>query len=298
MKPQRIKYQWFQDVPRHVTKREYNGYQLRIFGSVMLGMLAVLAAIASIFGLTLQPSQELAAVDSLSIADAVAFEGERRDLVKLEGFLVADNPPVMPDEDTRKVIRGRLKLVARGASDSGTDASNGPLKETLFEWEDNAAPVFLSDKEQQIPLAFDVVLLPMADESLGRQPKTIRAGESARTSQPVAIEYNDQRFPLTPEIWGEEDSVFTDLERQVLPYGEAVVVVAGLETTPTGNQLVDPLGDRLQVMIGTEETIRKQGEQTRVMAGFWAIPLGMGSFFLGRSARQLRQEFVERSNRP
>ena len=298
MNPQRMKYQWFQDVPRNVTKREYNGYQLRVFGSAMLGMLSALSAIASIFGLPLQTSQELSAVDSLSIVDAVAFEGDRLDLVKLEGFLVADHPPVMPDESTRKVIRGRLQLVARGSSDSGTDESNGPLKETLFEWEDNAAPVFLSDKELQLPLAFDVGILPMADESFGRQPKIVRAGESARTRRPVAIEYNDQRFPLTPELWGEEESVFTDLERQVLPYGESVVVVAGLESTPDGNQLVDPLGDRLQVMIGTEETIRQQGEQARVMAGFWAIPFGMGSFFLGRSARQLRQEFVERSNQP
>ena len=60
MKPQRMKYQWFQDVPRNVTKREYNGYQLRVFGAVGLGMMAVMTAIASLFGLTLQTSQDLA----------------------------------------------------------------------------------------------------------------------------------------------------------------------------------------------------------------------------------------------
>ena len=296
MKPQRMKYQWFQDVPRNVTKREYNGYQLRVFGAMMLGMSSGLSAIAAIFGLTLQTSNELAAVEALSVKEAIAFEGDRLDLVKVEGFLVADNPPVMPDEDTRKVIRGRLKLVARGDSTSGTDASNGPLTETLFEWEDSATPVFLSDKDHQIPLAFDLDILPMSDESFGRRAKTLDEGESARFSRPVAIEYNDQRFPLNPEIWGEEDSVFSDLEREVLPYGESVVIVAGLETTPEGPQLVDPLGDRLQVLIGNETEIRQQGEQARIMAGFWAIPLGAGCFLLSRSARRLRQEFVERSN--
>lgn len=298
MKPQRMKYQWFQDVPRNVTRREYGGYQLRVFGAVILGMLSVTSAIASVFGLTLQTSQELAEVESLSVVDAIAFEGDRIDLVKLEGFLVTDSAPVMPDEETRNVIRGRLKLVARGGSDSGTEDSSGPLQETLWEWNASAAPVFLSDKNHQIPLAFELGILPMKDESLGRSPNIIRDGTSARTSRPVAIEYNNQRFPLKPEIWGGQDSVFTDLEREVLPYGASVVIVAGLESTPEGHQLVDPLGDRLQVWMGTETEIRKQGEKARMMAGLWSIPLGVGSFFLGRAAMRLRQEFVERSNHP
>lgn len=300
MKPQRMKYQWFQDVPRNVTKQEYRGYTLRAFGAAMLGMMAALSAITSIFGLTLMVSNDLAEVDALSIADAIAFEGTadtpRLDLVKVEGFLVADNPPVMPDDDTRKVIRGRLKIVARGDSSSGTEDSNGPLTETLLDWEERAEPVFLSDQDRRIPLAFDLGLLPMQDESFGRSPKTVYEGASSRTSRPVAFEYNDQRLPLDPNIWGEEETVFDDVEREVLPYGQTVVVVAGLESTPEGNQLVDPLGDRLQVQIGSEQDIRKQGEQARTMAGFWVIPFGVGSFLLGRSAQRLRQEFVIRSN--
>ncbi len=52
------------------------------------------------------------------------------------------------------------------------------------------------------------------------------------------------------------ESVFKDFERETLPYGQSVVVVASLETTTGGNRLINPLGNRLQVLMGTEETIR------------------------------------------
>jgi hypothetical protein len=87
-----------------------------------------------------------------------------------------------------------------------------------------------------------------------------------------------------------------DVERAVLSQGASAVVVAGLEVTPDGNQLVDPLGDRLQVNLGTEAEIREQGQRTRVMFFILAIPAGIASFFLGRSALAMRREFVWMSN--
>ena len=167
---------------------------------------------------------------------------------------------------------------------------------TLFEWEDAADPVFLSDGDRRIPLAFDLAVLPMEKDLGDLSPRTIREGESARISRPIAVEYNDQLYPLPLERWGEIDSVYTDFERQVLPHGQSVVVVAGLERTTQGNQLIDPLGNRLKVLIGTEAEIRRQGQQLRSLFLILVIPLGFGSYIVGRSAQRLRQEFIERSN--
>lgn len=298
MGKKRIRYQWFRDIPRNVTRREYEQYQLRIFGAVASGAIAALMAISAVSGLTLQTSRELAQIESMSVEAAVDYDGsDRIDLLRLNGYLVTDTPLVMPDDDAQKVIRGRVKLVARADSDSDRTDSETPVRrETLFEWEEAAENVFLSDGERRIPLAFDLAILPMEDDSFGFSSQTLREGESSRISRPVAIEYADQVYALPLERWGEVDTVFKDFERETLPHGQSVVVVGGLETTPDGNRLIDPLGNRLQVLMGTEDEIRQEGQQARVLFLLLPIPLGFASFMLGRAAHQLRKEFVERSN--
>lgn len=292
MDKQRIRYQWFRDVPRNVTVQEYNQWHLRMFGAIGFGAMSIVMAIAVATGMTLTPTRELAAVKSISLADALSHKGDRLDLVKLEGFLIADQPLTMPDDPARKVIRGQIKLLARSSS----SGENEPIRETLYEWEDAATTVFLSDGDRQLPLAFDLAVIPMVAETKDFDPNIIRQGDSARTSKPVAVEYNDQVFKLAPETWGEIDSVFVDLERQVLPQGQAVVIVASLEPSSEGNRLNDPLGDRLKVMLGTETEIEQQGKMARRMFAFLCIPTGIASLLLGRSANRLHQEFVERSN--
>lgn len=303
----RVRYQWLRDIPRNVTFREYERFELRSFQAVSLGLTAAAMAIVSVLGLTLRPEQELTEFDAMSIAAAIEAGSDRPDPVKLEGYLVTDNPPAMPDDAARRVVRGRLQIAARGAAESGAggseeegleeENSEAPLRETLFLWEETAAPVFLSDGDRRIPLAFDLAILPMADEDASQSsPRVVRQGSSARTSRPVAIEYGDQVFPLDREVWGDAESVYIDLERQVLPQGQAVVVIAKVEATPQGNQLADPLGDRLQVVLGTEDEFRQQGQQLRLWFGLLSIPLGLASFMVGRSAYGLWQEFIERSH--
>ncbi|PZD70317.1 hypothetical protein C1752_14062 [Acaryochloris thomasi RCC1774] len=296
MGKKRMRYQWYQDVPRHVSRQDYQRLQLRNFSSLGLGFVAVAMALSSIFGLSLQTSQNLEQIDGMSIEKAIAHEGDPIDLIRLEGYLLADRPPTMPDNKSQTVIRGKVKLSARTVSNSGSEDAGPPQQQALFEWEENADPVFLSDGERRIPLNFDLAILPMESDSGDLSPRIIREGESARTSRPVAIEYGDQIYALPLDTGGQIDSVFTDFERQILPHGQAVVVVAGLEATPQGNQLIDPLGDRLQVLIGTEAGIQQKGQQLRVWFFILAIPLGIASFIVGRSANQLRREFIERSN--
>lgn len=298
MNKKRMRYQWFQDVPRHVTRREYQQLQFYNFASLGLGALAVSLAVASITGLSLQISRELSGVDRLTIAEAVTYEGDRLDLIKLEGFLIADNPSTMPDDEARQVIRGELTIVAQAETETAEadETSDAQQLAVLYDWAAAAEPVFLSDGDRRLPLAFDLAVLPMESEAGPFDPETMYTDESSRLSRPVAIQYGTETLPLPLEDWGTVDRVSTDVTRQMLPDGQSVVIVAALESSTDGPQLVDPLGDRLQVHWGTEDEILQTGQRLRVMFGILSILLGTACFFVARSARQLRQKFVVRSN--
>ncbi|MDA0267355.1 MAG: hypothetical protein O2890_15730 [Cyanobacteria bacterium] len=310
--PQRMRYRWFVDRPRNVSRPEYDRYQLLLFSAAGLGALTFGLLFGSISGLTLSTSRDLAEIDGMTVEEALAYDGNSRDLVKIEGFLLAENPATMPDDEAQPVIRGRLQVIAResgsgsgdesdaedGAEEAGGDAAapEGLQPTTLLDWEETAAPVFLSDGDRQIPLAFDATALPLSEDAGDVEPEYVREGDSARTSYTVAVKYGEAVLPLPPDYIAQKSSIIVDVERAVLPQGASAVVVAGLDVTPAGNQLVDPLGDRLQISLGTEAEIREQGQQTRVMFFILAIPAGIASWFLGRSALAMRREFVERSN--
>ncbi|RZM75360.1 hypothetical protein [Leptolyngbya iicbica] len=296
MSKQRMRYQWFQDVPRNVTRREYQQLQFSYMAALGFGIAAMMLFVAVVTGMTLQTSRELEDTEELTLAEALDYEGDRLDLVKVEGFVVADDPPTMPDDETREIIRGELTITARPPADSGTE-DNPPQEVVLYDWAAAAEPVYLAESEQRrLPLAFDLSVLPMQAEPGPIEAETVRVGDSARTNRPVAVQFGDETLPLPLEAWGEIDTVSTDLSRQVLPYGESVVVIAALESTPNGPQLVDPLGDRLQVHIGTEADIRASGQRLRIVFGLLAIAFSVASFFIARSALQVRQEFIHRSN--
>ena len=315
--PQRMRYNWLVDRPRNVPRRDYERYQLMTFGAVGLGFLSIALLVGSISGLTLLASRELADIDGMTVEEALAYDGDSQDLVKIEGFLLADEPVTMPDDDGQQVVQGQLQVVARqpGRSDDEADESSDtetsdetaatpdtsdsaavPPDITLLEWEDTAEAVFLSDGDRQIPLAFDPAILPLAEDLGDIEPEYVREGDSSRTSRTVALQYGDERLPLPQAYIDQGETVIVDVERMVLSQGASAVVVAGLEVTPEGNQLVDPLGDRLQVSLCTEAEIREQGQRTRVMFFILAIPAGVASFFLGRSALAMRRDFVWMSN--
>jgi hypothetical protein len=312
-----MRYNWLVDRPRNVPRRDYERYQLMTFGAVGLGFLSIALLVGSIIGLTLLTSRELADLDGMTVEEALAYDGDSQDLVKIEGFLLADDPVTMPDDDRQQVVRGQVQIVARLAGRSDDEAEAGgdadspdeaaatpdtsgsaavPPQVTLLEWEDTAESVFLSDGDRQIPLGFDPATLPLADDLGDLEPEYVREGDTSRTSRTVAVQYGEELLPLPPTYIDQGDTVIVDVERSTLPQGASAVVVAGLEVTPEGNQLVDPLGDRLQVSLGTEAEIQEQGQRTRVMFFILAIPAGIASFFLGRSALAMRREFVWMSN--
>jgi hypothetical protein len=113
MSKKRMRYQWFQEVPRNVNRREYQRLQFSYFVAVGLGATAAMLAFAVVTGLTLQTSRELENTEQLTLEEALAYEGDRLDLVKIAGFVVADDPPTMPDDETRQIIRGELTITAR-----------------------------------------------------------------------------------------------------------------------------------------------------------------------------------------
>ncbi|MGF1460531.1 MAG: hypothetical protein ACFBSG_16075 [Leptolyngbyaceae cyanobacterium] len=322
--PQRMRYRWFVDRPRNVSRQDYDRYQLVSFAAVGSGLFTLMLLFGAVSGVTQRNAQKLAEIDTMTVQEALAYEGEPLDLIKLEGFLVAEPPLTMPDDEARQVVRGQLQIIARNPGSSGeeTDASapseNGdnsdsaispqesststptttaiPPSITLWEWEERAETVFLSDGDRQIPLAFDLAVLPVDAEAGDIDPEYVREGDSARTSRAVAIQYGDEVLPLPPEYLEQRSTVPIDVERALLPQGASAIIVAGLDTAAAGNQLVDPLGDRLMINLGTEAELQEQGQFLQRLYFILMIPAGVVCVVLGRIAWSTRQEFVRISN--
>jgi hypothetical protein len=285
-----MRYSFWAGRPRHVSQRDYSQYTALAFGAVATGGLALALAIGAAIGMTTWTAQKLATLDAMSVQAAASYRGDRRDLVKLEGYLITNNPPRMPDQESLRVIRGKVSLHIKAMGNNQT-----PMQETLWTWEKSSQPVYLSDGKHQVLLAFDLATLPLADAAPALPPQLHREG-TGRFAKPIAVEYNGQKFPLDQQKWSQTSSVTTEVERQVLPHGQAVVIVAGLESTPQGSQLVDPLGDRLQILLGTEAEIRQTGQQMRLWFGGMSLPFAIVSILLGRSAHRRYQRLVVISN--
>lgn len=288
-----MRYRWWTDVPRNVSQREYSHWQLLNVGAIVTGFFSIGSLLVAITGGPLQTSENLAQLEAMSVEDAANYQGDSIELVKLEGFLVSDDAAQMPDDESLTVIRGTLMLTAQAVIESDIR-----LQDTLFEWEHDAEPVFLSDGDVQIPLGFDLAKLPVPEAEIDwdKEPEVENSG-SIRIPKPTAVIYNDMTFPLDPETWSEAgDDLRVEMTRTALPQGQSAVVVARLETADTGNQLADPLGDRLAVHLGTEADILATNQQTRRMFTFVWIPFAIASFFLSRSARRYYKELVEISN--
>ncbi|MGK7910294.1 MAG: hypothetical protein AB4050_02260 [Synechococcus sp.] len=242
----------------------------------------------TVFGVTLQTSSELAALSGLSISEALAWEGGSNDPVKIEGFLLAESPYAMPDDESLRVIRGELLIAARSGS------SEERVREELFRWDRAADIVTLSDGNITIPLAFNLDVLPTVDDRSARA-RVLWVGETRR-SRPLEVEYEEQIFPLTPAIWEGVESVFVDVTRRYLVQGELVTVVAGIDTSSGSAQLVDPLGDRLRVHWGNEADILRTNQQARRTMGMVAILMLVGSYLLYRKADEMYRQFEILSN--
>lgn len=296
MKQLRMRYQWFQDVPRHVSRREYQRLQLRVFLTLMCAGIAVAMVLSAVLNLPARTAKQLARLESMSIAEALAYQGERLAPVKLEGFLIADDALVMPDDPARRVVRGRLEISARRAGRARASTEDIPTPEILYSWSAIAERLFLTDGTRRIALAIDPLQLPLRDEPGQLRATLVREGTSARTSRAVAVRYADLTLPLPASLLDTTTGVIARVERQLFPNAQAVVVVMGLETGPGGPRLVDPLGERLRIYIGTEQDIRQRSAHTRLLFAVLWVPMALLGLWLGRSAHRLRQEFIERSN--
>ena len=303
MSKQRMRYRWWSALPRNVSQQEFDRLGLLNGGAVATGFLSVICLLFGVLGTPLRTSQELADMEAMSVAEAASYGGEPVDLVKLEGFLLADDASVMPDDDSLEVIQGEIQIVARatGRSESETTSEttedSDAVREVLYEWSAEAESVYLSDGDERIALGFNLAKLPTpaAPVPLDQEPEVEKTGDGPRTQRPAAVVYADQVFPLEGDRWG-TGYVAVDLERRALPQGQAALVVAGLEPGPEGNQLVDPLGNSLQVFLATEAELQENNRQSRRMLLVLWIPFAIASVLLIRSARRYYRELVEISN--
>ena len=284
----KARYNFWSDIPRNVTRREYNRYQLMVMGTIATITISAMTAFLAISGF----NERLRGTDNIpdmSVTEASNYAGKQQTgVVKLQGFLVSDDQLTMPDDQDLNIIRAQVILKAEAGR------SDDLVNETLFEWNQEATQVFLSDGKIRVPIAFDLANIPMQDDRMARA-KVKYKGESARTSKPVALEYGEQIYPLS-DILIEKGSVSVSLTRKFVPEGQSVVIFAVVEATTNGGQLIDPLGERLRVITGTEKEIRKTDTKMRIFYGLLSILMGVSAYYLKKIQGAKWQEFVERSH--
>lgn len=297
----KARYNWWNDRPRNVTHKEYQQYQF-----LMMGMVATLffglASGAMFVMRVLDFLQPKAPVPSLTVQEAARYgqdgTAQRMDLVQLEGYVVADASEPMPDEPALKVIRGRLLLEAEAGEGEAL------VQETFLDWEYQAEEVFLSDGEERVAIAFPLEQLPMKPAFSPRPRVTGGGGGTARTQtvKPVMIEYGEETY-LPSEAMkaaayeaAAADGLSAEATREYLADGAAVVVQAALEATPEGGRLVDPLGERLSVQLGTAKSIKEGNLQETIFSMLFAMGMMVLAFELEKKRAKQWQEFVLRSN--
>ena len=284
----KARYNFWSDIPRNVTRREYEKYQLIVMGTIATSAITAITGFLALFGFN-ERLRGTNNIPSMTVAEASNYQrGETTELVKLQGFLVAEDKLTMPDDQNLHIIRGRVVLKA--------EARQGDelIEDTLFEWEKEATKVFLSDGKMRVPIAFDLAKIPMQDDHMARA-KVRYVGKSSRTSKPVALEYAEKTYPLS-DMFKEKNSIFPRVTRQFFPDGQSVVIFAAVESNPNGGQLIDPLGERLQVIKGTETEIMEEDSNMRIVYAFLSIVMGFSAYRLKKIQEAKWQEFVDRSN--
>lgn len=281
------------DRPRHVTRQAYNRYSAMMMGTIASGGLGAMLLVSSVLGMTTWQGNELAELPEMSISEALNYAGERTPPLKISGYLLASDPIPMPDEPDLKVIIGEIQVSAKFRDIEETRS------EVLYEWQEQVDGVMLSqDTElqsstQTIPVDVDVAQLPLKTDRTARAK--LQYEGSSRTARPIAIEYQDQSFPLAD--LPTTRTVTPNVLRQYYPSGEKVTLIARIESGQT-NKLVAPPGQELKILRGSETDIRKTGATARLMFGLTSFVLLGGSYWLGKKTARLRHSFVVRSNQP
>ncbi|WP_236618882.1 hypothetical protein [Acaryochloris sp. CCMEE 5410] len=281
------------DRPRQVSKQAYNRYSFMVFGTVVTGGLGAMLLISSVLGMTTWQGNELAELPEMSISDALNHKGEGASPFKISGYLLASNPISMPDEPELKVIKGELQISAK-FRDSGETTH-----EMLYEWQEQVDGVMLSQvnrlQASNQAISVDVDLAQLSLRTDRRARAKLQYDGSSRTSRPIAIEYQDQTFPLAD--LPTTRTVTPKVLRQYFPSGEKVTLIASIESGQT-SKLVAPSGQELKILRGSESDIRKTGATARLMFGLTSFVLLGVSYGLGTKTARLRQSFVVRSNQP
>ena len=277
--------------PRNVSRQEYNHYSLLMFGTAATGGIAVICFIASLLGLTTIPSKQLADLPTQSVEEALQHQGDRTSALKFQGQLVAEPPLIMPDDPNLEVVTGQLTIEARSRSQESVEPA------ILFDWQKQAPAIYLEQDGQRLPFGLDVTILPLEDDRTPRK-SLVWEGESARISKAIAVEYAGQQYPFPEFLRDSSESPRVTITRNYFLNGQPVVIVAGLETTEQGPQLVPPLGKQAQVWLGTESDIKSQGEAARPMLFLIGIGSAIACYFLNRQYRQAKDEIIRKSNQP
>lgn len=280
-----IKYRWWVDRPKNVSRREYERYNLVQFGTIALGGLSALCFIAALMNLFTLGSQPWGDAQPISVSDALSSEGDRTPLM-LQGRLITDPPSVMPDDPSLSVVAGDIQLTV---SEEGLEPA------TLWQWRSPSENIFLEQDQKRIPFKLDPTILPMEEDRFTR-PDLIYEGESVRFRKLVAVEYNGDRYPLPEAYLNLNETPTVNLNRQYFINGQNVVLVAGIDKKNGEAALVPPLGQQAQLWVGTPDGVASQKIKTIPMLIIFGAGSAIACYFLSQKYFKLREEIVRKSN--
>ena len=280
-----IKYRWWVDRPRNVSRKEYERYNFVQFGMIATGGLSVLCCMVGFMNLLTLGSKPWGDTPSISVADALSGKGDRKPHL-LQGRLISDPPSVLPDDPNLTVVAGTIQL---------TVSEDGVEPATLWKWQSDNANLFLEQDQTRIPFKFDPAILQMTEDRFTR-PEYIYDGESIRLRKLIAVEYNGDRYPLPEAYLNLPDRPTVKLNRRYFINGQNVVLVAGIDTENGEPTLVPPFGKQAQLWVGTPDEVAAQKIQAIPMMMVFAGGCAIACYLLSKKYVLMREEIIRKSN--
>jgi len=290
-----MQYGFWSGVPKNVSRREYRAYTGRVFGAIMCFLLGCIILVGSVAGLFLVDVDRLSEYESKSIDELANWSGERTGPVKVEGMLSATDPPTVPGKSERKVLNGRLTLRADAHHVRG--GTKGP-QATLIEWEEAADQLVITDGKSAIDADIDPKSFQLNPDRLLRGKIRYSGGGMERV--PEAVEFDGLEFPLEGDEWrnwtGAGSTISVDVELEVFEDRQTVTVVGDIDVVEGKPRLIAQKNKKIEVHFGTTAGLQNQAQVMRFVFPVIACGALFAGFWLFRSAKSLRAEFLLRSN--
>ncbi|MBW2460195.1 MAG: hypothetical protein JRH11_01030 [Deltaproteobacteria bacterium] len=250
--------------PLGVSNRAWDGARtFRAAGCVVL-LIGAATTVMGVLGLVSGVLDDDS--DVVTLAAATTHQGPAR----VSGRLESAAPLQMPDDGT-PVVRGRLRVSARTTAGS----KNGAPGELVFvDWTEVAPDAYLTDGTHRLPIVNAAII----EATIDRRARAQVEHQAGRNGRPLAVKYGDERYPV--QIEDHTTSLHADVERELVPHGETVVLTGVLQ----GGTLHASSGGVIRRSVGAVEEVAGNARKTSfafACCGPFALIMGLGVAIAG-----------------